>query len=76
MRLGINDLAIQHRILRPFNMGDEIAVRSPGDHRHLDAGFAQGGQGFGQFKLTSGAGTIEYLDRTGSRGCRGRGSRG
>ena len=51
MRLGVDGLAIDHRELRTFDVGDEVAVRPPGNHRNLDARLAERGQGLGQFQF-------------------------
>ena len=74
MRLGVDGLAIDHRELRTFDVGEELAVRPPGHHRNLDARLAERGQGLGQLQFATGVGSVEDLYR-GNPCCR-RGGRG
>ena len=64
VRLGIDRLPVNRRELRPLDVGDERALRTPCDDRHLDPRLAQRSQRLGQIKLAPGIGPIQDLDRT------------
>ena len=62
--LGVNSTAVQHREC-PLDVGQEVAVRSSGNHRHLTR-FAESRQSLGQLQLMAGIRTTEQLnDRRG-----------
>src|SRR5438067_11882535 len=56
-------LAVDARPLVAFHMSDEIALRPPRQHRHLDAGLAERGEGLGELELLAGVATRTELDR-------------
>ena len=62
MSLGIDLATIDDRKSLSFDMGNEIAVGAACDHGHLDSGFAQSRQGFGEFQLATGVAPREDLD--------------
>src|SRR6185295_7959119 len=57
-------LAVDRRAARAFNVGDEVALRTPGQHRHLGAGLAERGERLRQLEFFAGIGAREELDRT------------
>src|SRR5690348_3784225 len=51
---GADFLAVDRGPLVAFHMGDEIALRAPGEHRDLYAGLAERGEGLGELELLAG----------------------
>src|ERR687888_556766 len=71
---GANFLAVDRGPLVAFHMGDEIALRAPGEDGDLHAGLAERGEGFCELELLAGVAAREKLDRPerldGLGGCR------
>src|SRR5919108_43287 len=59
---GADFLAVDRGPLVAFHMGDEIALRPPGEHRHLHAGFAERGERLGELELLAGVAARKELD--------------
>src|SRR5918992_4988918 len=45
-----------------LDMGDEVALRAAGEHRHLHARLAERGERLGELELLAGVGAREKLD--------------
>src|SRR5919108_4855781 len=60
---GADFLAVDRGPLVAFHMGDEIALRAPGEDGDLHAGLAERGEGFGELELLAGVAAREKLDR-------------
>ena len=53
MRLGVRELAIHDRELRPFDVSHKIALRTTRNHGYLCPRLTQGRQVLGQFDFTA-----------------------
>src|SRR5688572_24263609 len=62
-RLRVEHLAVHHREVRAFDVGNEVALRTPRDHGYLQARLAQRGQVLGELDFFAGAGAGQYLQR-------------
>ena len=54
-------LAVHQWKMLALDIGDEKAMRAAGQHGHLQAGLAQGGEVFDQLQLLAGIGSGQYL---------------
>src|SRR5580765_6712030 len=63
VRGGADLLAVHLGTLVAFDMGDEVALRPPRQHRDLNTGLAERGERLGELELLAGIPTGEQLDR-------------
>src|SRR5204863_9214028 len=54
MRRRTDFLAVDGGTLRAFDVGDEVALGPPSQHRNLNAGLAERGERFGELELLAG----------------------
>ena len=61
---GADFLAVDRGPLVAFHMGDEIALRAPGENSDLHTGLAKRGERLGELELFAGVAAGEELDRS------------
>src|SRR5882672_3498328 len=64
MGRGADFLAVDAGTLHAFDVGDEVALRPPGEHGDLHARLAERGERLGELELLAGVAAGEELDRT------------
>src|SRR5918995_4267611 len=63
MRRGADLRAVDRRARGALDVGNEVALRAPREHRDLHAGLAERGEWLGELELPAGVRAGEQLDR-------------
>src|SRR5688572_16465860 len=80
VRRGADRLAVDRRAVGALDVRDEVALRTPSQHRNLNPGLAERGERLGELELLAGVRAGQQLDgaqglTTGPGSRRGRGGR-